>query len=332
MRSTTVWVLAVLTVNAGCQSEERTEVIVDLRTDLAPGIEFSAVRTELTSRRGETRNASLPAFRSEDYLAARRVAELGGVARGNATLRVTLADDSGAPVLVRESVVRLDGRVAVLVVLTRDCRGVRCDDPGRPLCVAGQCVPAECGIQSLLECGEAECDTDAACDPPAAACARATCAEGACLSMETPGACGMSEWCQPETGCMPVPDAVPPDAGPPGDGGTDDAGSGDGGTSDAGAVDAGAADAGPDPRCMWSGTQWSCNCPMETSCDFVCDPTATSCVAECGTVSTCSLDCGAVRSCTINCSFGAMCDLRCPPGCTPRMTCVGVCVYECVGC
>jgi hypothetical protein len=277
------WV--VLFLLAGCTSGN--ELAVDVRTDLVPGVEFDGVRVTVEGQAPVERLARS----GEDYGAPRRVAELTGLAPGRHVFQVELVQD-GRPVLQRRVSVRLEGNLIVVVVLSRDCRGVMCprdgDDPTETECLGGRCVDPSCSEVDPALCGDAECTGASDC-APSAACVMPACVEGACLELPNTALCTADEYCQPGEGCVPLPGGG--DAGMPSlDAGVDagtDAGSGcvEGAPCDTGepcAVGRVVCEDGA-PRCATDGP---------APADTVCRPAAGPCdVAErCGGATTCPPD------------------------------------------
>jgi hypothetical protein len=184
-----------------CASGE-SALLVDVRTDLVPGIEFARVRTAYFSGNGmePMREVTQTIDASDDFVDAHRVAELGDLPNGAARVVVALLDTHGAPVLSREVAVRIDGVSGVLVVLARTCRGVSCPtgDPAATTCAGGECVRPDCEGDA---CGP-ECAADGDCIP-SAPCARARCIERQCLSFAAHESCALREICDPDIGCVP---------------------------------------------------------------------------------------------------------------------------------
>lgn len=214
-------------VLASCSSS--TGLVVDLRTDLAPGVEFHAVAVDLAPM--DDAPPEPPAVRfvspDDDYLRGVRVAEVRGLRAGTWSLTVRLLDASDAEVAVRRVRVSLRSAQSVTVVVGRDCFGLRCpepgDDPGATSCSCRgrACVPPGAVVDEVEDCGPEQCATDADC-PPRAECATPRCLDGACLFEARHAACGDDGYCDVERGCLPLVD-VGPDAGPARDGGADGA-------------------------------------------------------------------------------------------------------------
>ncbi len=194
---------------AGCPTAELV-VAVDVRTDFAPGVEFVTVRTESSTSRedlvagGASMRVELGAFRGDDFLDGRRVAELSPIAAGSTYIRVSLLDTSGSIVVDRVTVIDVRENTGVVVVLSRRCAGVRCpgpaDDPEETTCSNGQCVRPDCGSGSSIACGAPACSIDADCS--AASCAVARCADGTCLVRPSDTLCMAEERCDGEAGCV----------------------------------------------------------------------------------------------------------------------------------
>ncbi len=176
------------------------DLAVDLRTDLVPGLEFDAVTVRLDE--AEPREVAVSV--GEDFDRGRRVAEFPNVATGDRRVRVELVQ-RGAVVLARRVAVRVETRIAVTVVITRDCRGVTCPGDGSASateCLSGACVEPGCTPETPEACGPPTCTSDAECRPTRA-CVTATCAAGACLQLPEDTRCAADEMCSPADGCVP---------------------------------------------------------------------------------------------------------------------------------
>jgi hypothetical protein len=205
---------AVIMVGVGCTTGH--DLIVDLKTDLVPGVEFEAVRTELLG--GGIFGRMTAAGMDDDFLEGARVALFEGVDSGNQVVRMTLLDGEGRRVQDEVLIVDVSTDVGVTVVVSRDCRGVTCpasgDEPSETACLGGRCVDPRCSVETPELCGSPECTSDGDC-MVSAPCASARCELGACFTVADASDCGAGEWCNPDVGCEPLP------VGPPGDGGTD---------------------------------------------------------------------------------------------------------------
>jgi hypothetical protein len=198
------------------------ELLVDLRTDFVPNVEFHAVRTELSSAAdGGTATtvrrvdlASIPAGTS--FIGGHRVAELDGVDDGIWIVLVELVDEDGARVAARRSRVVIRDAYALTVVITRDCSSLSCPapagDPEATECLGGACVTPDCGADPSA-CPTPECVADADC-PTTVACVSGACAEGACIFAPDDALCPTGQSCDRETGCEAPPPPPPPP--PPG--------------------------------------------------------------------------------------------------------------------
>lgn len=200
--------LAALLLLAGCTSD--VGLLVDLRTDWVPGVEFTTTDVRVTDTEGTT-TQDMRGVLTDAGGGGTRIAEFFGLAGGEANLRVALVDASGNVLAERPVSVVLSGTTLLTAVLTRDCRGVVCPDAALSACVGGRCAAAECTPETPEAC-TAECDADAAC-PSSAACALPRCLDGVCLNLGDDAACGASEYCDPESGCRPDPRLPMADAG-----------------------------------------------------------------------------------------------------------------------
>jgi formylglycine-generating enzyme required for sulfatase activity len=143
-------VAASLTVAlAGCSPDEY-ELIVNVRTDLAPGVDFDQAIVELYDERGtfgeRLRRVETRAVEGDDFTGGFRVAELQAIPGGFYVVRAallldgTLVVDALGPLELREN-------RAVTVDVTRACVGISCpqpEDPNATVCVAGTCARPEC--------------------------------------------------------------------------------------------------------------------------------------------------------------------------------------------
>jgi len=207
------------------------ELSVDVITDFAPGVEFTAVESELVEF-GDTRTS--PALNTPaqvmSFLGGRRVADFDEVQVGTRELQVRLLRADGSVLATRNRVITVRNDIIVPVVFTRVCADVVCpgagDDPNATECVDGVCVPPECGPEHPEECPVLGCATAGDCDgPPLPSCASRTCVARSCLVERDDSACGPGFYCDPEDGCTqremsdagrppPMVDAGMGDAGP----------------------------------------------------------------------------------------------------------------------
>ncbi len=203
-------VLVALLPLVGC-SADPTDLSVDLRTDWAPGREFTSVRVRVEPPDGAP--AIEPARfavvggvgASERYFRGVRVAEVAGVPASFA-LRTTLFDADGMVVAERVMRVRAAADLAVTVVITqRTCAGCPTTggDPRATECVDGRCCRVDEDTCST-------CTADGECPPTLASCVTPRCVSGVCLSEPTDARCRAGETCDVDLGCVA---GVTPDGG-----------------------------------------------------------------------------------------------------------------------
>lgn len=204
---------------SACDGDD-SALLVDLRTDYVPGLDFVTVEVSATpagattelpsSRTVSTRDSFLPV--------GSRVAEYRGIPAGTTSVRVRLRSRSGAFVGEGRVVVDIQGQNGVTVVISRSCMDIVCplDDPGATACYGGRCVTPDCRPGDMTTCGEAECSADTECTP-SASCGIGRCVDGVCFADRDDSACGAMEICDPATGCVgaPVEDAGMPDTSIP---------------------------------------------------------------------------------------------------------------------
>lgn len=199
--------LAASALVAGCTSGHTA--VVQLQTDLVPGLEFDEVFVQATGL--QSRRANL----RDDYGRPVQVAEITGVATGtDLAVEVSLRLD-GREVVARRIQRRVQRDTLFGVIITRNCIEIACPAPGAPTateCRDGACVPPDC--EDRGSCVPDECSSDSDCTS-SVSCVVPRCALGVCI--ETPDAtrCRADEICSPVSGCVPVVagDAGAPDAG-----------------------------------------------------------------------------------------------------------------------
>lgn len=189
-----------------CGGGSSVRLIVDVRTDLVPGVEFDRVRA-VTDEVEEVVSAN-----EGDWIEANRVLDVRDLDRDSSrvvTVEVLLRDEV---VVSTRAIVDNRDDAGVTLVLTRDCRGVSCAMNER--CFAGSCANEACLDGTQPSCPMAECMTDVDCPSPMQSCARAACVEGVCVEVDD-DMCGPTETCDPDDGCVaqPEPDAGAPDGG-----------------------------------------------------------------------------------------------------------------------
>jgi len=320
----------------GCDGEEGTTIVVDLRTDFVPGVEFDAVRTRLAAADGSNipngGDRDMVVSPGSTYLAGQRVAEYASITDPDVRLTVTLLSD-GAEVSSRDVRFAVSELRGVTVVVARSCDGVSCDPS--TTCYAGRCVDPGCQESAPDLCGTLECATDGDCVAGPGGCSDGLCVSGACLQEMRSGACSDAEYCDPVLGCVATPGSM--------DGGSDtstpDTSTSDSSTSDSSSdssppIDAGGDSTVPAPCIDRGDGRVECDCEAAggAGCDVVCPVLRISrCRMTCGSGQTCRMDCNGLTDCDMDCPVGATCNLVCPGAvmCT-EADCAGVsCSLDC---
>jgi hypothetical protein len=226
---------------------------VDVRTDLAPGVEFTSVQTEVSATpfvsaatSGNVTNA--PAAATDDFLRGQRVADLATLQPGEWYVRVALLDHAGARVLTRTTILTLTTHYSLTVVLARACAHVTCpeagDEPMATECNGGHCVVPRCSPETPEACTSVHaCARDADCT--SGACGRGSCVSGACLVVPDDTACHGGT-CGADYTC-------------------------------AGGTDAGATDAGSDDARHCTASEAACANGMDDDCDGQADCADSDC-------------------------------------------------------
>ncbi len=218
VRAASGWLVLSIAL-CGCGDDATPSLIVDLKTDLVPVVEFVGASTEVSSApfvAGAARGPGVEVVVSgdQDFLRGVRIAEIDGLSAGPLYVRVSALAAGGGVVVGRVTSVNLRGRLALTVVLTRTCSGVTCPPEGAPnliACHGGRCVDPACSPEDPTACGDGQCDSAHPCaaGPP---CVALTCASGACLATPDDAACLATQRCDVTLGCV-ARDMMTPDAG-----------------------------------------------------------------------------------------------------------------------
>lgn len=176
-------------------------LVLDLRTDLEPGLEFDRVEADITTADGATFEVRVP-VEEADYGRGVRLAELDSLMPGSVRIegRLLLGDELTAerPLIAELS----EGRFGISLLLTKSCFGVTCSD-AELTCVGQRCVEPTCAPENPDSCfDEPQCEVDGDCTAPD--CATPICAEGVCLSVPDTQACLEDEVCLLSAGCAEV--------------------------------------------------------------------------------------------------------------------------------
>ena len=207
LRVTLGSVLGVLVAaGLGC-GEDPTALVVDLRTDYLPGLEFSAAEVRLDD--GPALGvAAVPGL---DFATGRRLAEYDDVSRGAHSVTVTLLTAGGSPIASRRTELEVRETSGLTVIITRDCADVACPSAGGDRaateCLGGRCIPPSCHTGDLDACGAADCTMPSDCESDVT-CLQGMCVAGACLRVARDNRCAPEEQCDVVEGCV-EPECVP---------------------------------------------------------------------------------------------------------------------------
>ena len=194
----------------GCTSE-KVELLLDLDTDLVPGVEFTVVRTErfdhlprAEERAPDEQTDVREVTPGERWDGPTRIAELAGLEPGRHYVRVQLLTRGNEHVQQRVAALTVRETSIFTITMSRSCSDRMCpgpgDDPAALACVGDRCVPPACTEETPEHCPAPACTDDAEC-APTAPCATARCSAGACLSVADDTTCASTEWCNPDDGC-----------------------------------------------------------------------------------------------------------------------------------
>lgn len=177
---------------------------IDLRTDFIPGTEFDGVAVRV----GDAETSSLAVLRDQDFVRGVRVGRFESEA-GEQTVTVELIR-AGEVLVERVATASVSVDSVVQLVISRDCRDVRCE--AGLSCRDGACVDQRCTASTQEFCPDAECMVATECSPPVA-CATSVCASGVCLVRPDDTFCGGGA-CDLMIGCVGASvDSGPMDGG-----------------------------------------------------------------------------------------------------------------------
>lgn len=222
-----VWLVA-LVMLAGCDSGG-SPLFVEVSSDLVAGAEVARFEVELYTDRPTAPATPFDRVYSDvatgdSFRESTRIASFDDVPDGLRWIEVVAIDIDGRVLVRQPAQVEVVGRTAHAVRVDRECVGVECPgaggSPSDLACLGGRCVDPRCSPGTPEFCPDwATCERDSDCEAPAAACARAACADGLCFAEVRGNACPAGQWCNPDVACEPLP-GEPVDAG----GGEGDAG------------------------------------------------------------------------------------------------------------
>lgn len=174
----------------GC-GPEAPSLSVDLRTDFVPGIEFDGVAVSVA-----TETSTVAVLREQDFVRGVRVGRFEAEA-GTQTVRLELLR-AGEVLVERVATVTVAVDSVVQLVISRDCRDVRCAESLS--CRDGACVDMRCTASTPEFCPDPECMVASEC-PAAVSCASSICASGVCLFRPDDSQCGAAT-CDLMLGCV----------------------------------------------------------------------------------------------------------------------------------
>lgn len=201
-----LWALSLCVI--GCDGGA-TSLVVQVRTDLRPQLDFEEVVVEAgPCGAALTDSLTVSATDAREWGAGVRVAEIGAIVETAYCLRVAAVDADDGIVVERPVRLELSGGIRVVtVLLTRDCTGVSCplagDAPSLTACVGGRCDQEGCSEDELGMCAAPDCTIDPDCPPPPAECAAAECTgSGTCFERLDHTRCAADEVCDGDAGCV----------------------------------------------------------------------------------------------------------------------------------
>ena len=183
-----------------CGSDDRVDLVVELRTDFLPAVDFVGTEVRLD---GLAEPESLLAY-DKDVREPFRIARFAGLERGARTVDVRLISAEGQVVFRRPVRVELRANTGVTITAHRRCLNIECDDG--QACLGGACVdatcveerPEACDALECVDCGEA-CETSDDCSNVGSC--RGECLSGRC-GVDVVSECGASALCHPDDGCL----------------------------------------------------------------------------------------------------------------------------------
>lgn len=203
-----VWLLSTCAAGVACQPASPEGLVVQLQTDLVPGLEFDRIDVEVDGE-GHERVRMTSVDRVER---PRAIASFRGLADGRRVITMRLS--YGPSVVVTRTVqVAFRGSLLVNVVISRSCAGIVCDDD--ETCIDARCVGRDCLSGREPGCSHPSCIRDSDCSSHSG-CVAPQCVTNVCLDIGDDAACGAGERCVGELGCVATatPDSGTPDAAP----------------------------------------------------------------------------------------------------------------------
>lgn len=180
-------------------------MLIDLKSDLVPGVELVDVRVTLLDTDTDIELEPIAVARDANVAEGVRIARVEGLDPSPARrIRVVAHDVLGEEVTRQTIVVVNRDDAATTVMITRDCRGVTCED-ANTRCLGSRCVDETCLTGAEESCPEPACSTAADCGGGFAECASSQCVDGVCVAFEDTAQCGAALYCDARLGCRGVP-------------------------------------------------------------------------------------------------------------------------------
>jgi len=196
--------IALVAALAACGCESPSLLVVQVRTDFRPSVDFESVLTT-ASQDGVSVTRSYEVSPGDDFLsAAARVSEIE-LRRGVVELEVQLLDRDSRTVARRRAVVQLGQVTSATLVVSSACVDIDC---GPMACLAGECVDPTCTEENPEACGEG-CRSDTECTDREVDCLIGRCLGGACLTPPSDAACPDGRSCHPDGRCRPTTPPTP---------------------------------------------------------------------------------------------------------------------------
>ncbi|MEM6954281.1 MAG: hypothetical protein AAF645_01295, partial [Myxococcota bacterium] len=195
-------VLVVLLLAACGSSASEPRLVVSVRTDYTPFLEFDAVVLRFGSGDAAQQTARI-VRETDNYVRGQQV---GDSRLGRGLWRVTgELISAGRTIATRVVTLELDSDASVTMLFTRSCENVTCpnDNPAFDTCLGGRCVDPRCTPETPEFCpADPQCDVASDCSSAGSDCIVSACEDGVCLERAGTSLCGPDELCDYSAGCV----------------------------------------------------------------------------------------------------------------------------------